>query len=194
MAREINKFTETQQVWYVLEGQQSISLQRYVHNALTYQLYLSKSLFKTQCLHTQHRPYLGLCPSNTLLPSICKRTLTRSVGLAMNWPPAPAIMPEGTAFLWVCVSVWGVRVCGRFSEQERMMPVCIGASKVGWWIEHNYSYTVMYACIIILIMHSKSTTKVKAQIPCSNIELWTILVSVLFTLMTLMPMISQNWV
>lgn len=47
--------------------------------------------------------YLGGFPSNRLLPSICICTFTRSVGLATNWPMAPASNPDTDAFLHVRV-------------------------------------------------------------------------------------------
>ena len=43
--------------------------------------------------------YLGGFPSSRLLPSICMCTLTRSAGLATNWPMAPAHSPDKDAFL-----------------------------------------------------------------------------------------------
>jgi hypothetical protein len=43
--------------------------------------------------------YLGGFPSNLLLPSICIWTFTRSVGLAINWPKAPAVRPPNEDFL-----------------------------------------------------------------------------------------------
>lgn len=43
--------------------------------------------------------YLGGFPSNRLRPSICIWTLTKSVGLAKNWPAAPATSPPIDAFL-----------------------------------------------------------------------------------------------
>ena len=49
--------------------------------------------------HTITTHHLGFFPSSILLPSICSLTLTRSVGLARNWPIVPAIIPPGIAFL-----------------------------------------------------------------------------------------------
>ena len=49
--------------------------------------------------HTITTHHLGFFPSSILLPSICSLTLTRSVGLARNWPIVPAIIPPGLAFL-----------------------------------------------------------------------------------------------
>ncbi len=43
--------------------------------------------------------HLGGLPSRRRRPSICIWTLTRSVGLAMNWPRPPATMPPIIAFL-----------------------------------------------------------------------------------------------
>ena len=43
--------------------------------------------------------YLGGSPCNNLLPSICIRIFTRSVGLARNCPIAPDNIPVGIAFL-----------------------------------------------------------------------------------------------
>ena len=46
--------------------------------------------------------YLGCLPSiRTRFPSICICTLTKSVGLAINWPNAPAVIPAMTDFLKV---------------------------------------------------------------------------------------------
>ena len=55
--------------------------------------------------HT-HTHHLGFFLSSILLPSICSRIFTRSVGLARYWPIAPAIIPPGIAFLA------GSRQCG----------------------------------------------------------------------------------
>ena len=50
--------------------------------------------------------YLGCLPSiRTRFPSICICTLTKSVGLAINWPNAPAVIPAMTDFLKVITLV-----------------------------------------------------------------------------------------
>ena len=38
-------------------------------------------------------------PLSFLSPSVCILTLTKSVGLARNWPEAPAVIPETQDFL-----------------------------------------------------------------------------------------------
>lgn len=78
----------------------------HVH-ACTHLVYLCLSLYYTDTCSRPHLSSGGVCtdlggwPSSTRFPSTCSLTFTKSVGLAKNCPPAPAIIPVGIAFLHV---------------------------------------------------------------------------------------------